>query len=261
MSQTRAIRYERDGDVAIVTLDDPDNLNALSLSMRRDLRVAVDRAATEARAILLTGAGRAFCAGANLSDGGIDRSSEDRDAGALLEVTTNPLVLALRDLPIPLVVAVRGAAAGVGCSLALLGDIIVCSESAYFLQAFRHVGLVPDGGSSYLLAKAVGRVRAMQMMLLGERLPAEKALEWGLVTKVVSDDALDEEALAMARGLAGGPYSLKLIRQQAWAALDAPFAEQLDRERRNQRDAGRSSDFLEGVSAFAQKRRPTFRGK
>lgn len=261
MRDRDGILFERDGDVAIIRLNDPANLNALSVAMRHGLRTAVNRAAIEARAILLTGVGKAFCSGANLSEGSIDIRDSNRDAGALLEVTTNPLILALRDLPIPLVVAVRGAAAGAGCSLALCGDIILCSDTAYFLQAFRHVGLVPDGGSSYMLAKAVGRVRAMQVMLLGERLPAATALDWGLVTKVVPDDELDAEALKIARELAGGPSSLKLIRQQAWAALDAPLADQLDRERRNQRAAGQTNDYLEGLAAFGQKRRPSFTGR
>lgn len=255
------VDYELEDQVAIVRINDPDNLNALSIPMRHQLRDALRRGADEARALLLTGAGRAFCSGANLSQGVVDLTDPHRDAGAFLEAITNQTILAIKESPIPVVVAVRGAAAGAGCSLALCGDVIMCSENAYFLQAFRHIGLIPDGGSAYLLAKAIGRVRAMQVMLLGDRLPAQTALDWGLVTKVVPDGELDEQALKIAKELARGPYSLGLIRQLAWSALDSNLAEQLDRERWEQRRAGRSQDFLEGMAAFSEKRRPSFQGQ
>jgi 2-(1,2-epoxy-1,2-dihydrophenyl)acetyl-CoA isomerase len=218
---------------------------------------AISRSGREARALYLGGAGRAFCSGANLAEGGMDISNPDRDAGARLEAIFNPMILALRDLDVPLVVGVRGAAAGVGCAIALAGDIIIAGRGAYFYQAFCHVGLVPDGGSSYLLARSVGRVRAMEMMLLGERIPAESALNWGLITRVVADDAIEDAALAVAKRLAAGPSSLRLIRKAAWAALDAS----LDEERALQREAGRTADFTEGVRAFREKRRPSFKGQ
>lgn len=253
--------YTIEGEVAIVRLNDPSNLNAMSAQMGVELLDAIARAQREARALLLSGMGRAFCSGANLAEGGMDIADPERDAGARLESTFNPMILALRDLEVPLVIGVRGAAAGVGCAIALAGDIIVTGESAYFYQAFRHVGLVPDGGSSYLLARAVGRVRAMEMMLLGERLPAAKALEWGLVTRIVADEAVDQTALDIATQLAAGPRSLRLIRKSAWAALDANLEEQLVRERTLQREAGRSHDFVEGVAAFREKRKPLFKGE
>jgi 2-(1,2-epoxy-1,2-dihydrophenyl)acetyl-CoA isomerase len=182
------------------------------------------------------------------------------DAGAALESHYNPFVTYLRDLPIPFVTAVNGAAAGVGCSFALMGDLIVAGESAYFLQAFRRIGLVPDGGSTYLLPRMIGRARAMEMMLLGEKVPAAKALEWGMVNRVVADADLMATAKALAVELANGPNSLAMIRRIAWESLDHHWQEQLNMERVIQRDAGRTADFAEGVTAFLQKRPAAFKG-
>ncbi|MGE0047074.1 MAG: enoyl-CoA hydratase-related protein, partial [Hyphomonadaceae bacterium] len=183
-----------------------------------------------------------------------------RDAGAALETIYNPLVTFIRDLPIPIVTAVNGAAAGVGCSLALLGDIIVAGESAYFLQAFRRIGLVPDGGSTYLLPRAIGRARAMEMMLLGEKVPAKTALEWGLINRCVPDGELQAAARELALQLANGPKSLAMIRKIAWSSLDAHWKDQLALERDTQREAGQTADFMEGVAAFLQKRPAKFTG-
>jgi 2-(1,2-epoxy-1,2-dihydrophenyl)acetyl-CoA isomerase len=252
------ITYEVQDKVAIIRLNDPENLNAMSQTMGQELHHALARGEREARAIYFTTAGRAFCAGANLSAVNLD--DPERDMGARLQALINPFILAVRDLNIPIVTGVRGAAVGVGCGLALCGDIIVASENAFFFPAFRHVGLVADGGASYLISRAVGRVRAMEMMLLGEKLPAAKALEWGLITRVAPDDQLDAAALAIAKDLSDGAGSLRLLRQQAWAALDASLEEQLVRERTGQRTAGRTADFLEGVSAFREKRKATFKG-
>jgi 2-(1,2-epoxy-1,2-dihydrophenyl)acetyl-CoA isomerase len=160
----------------------------------------------------------------------------------------------------PIVTAVNGAAAGVGCSLALMGDMIVAGESAYFLQAFRRIGLVPDGGSTYLLPRMIGRARAMEMTLLGERVAAAKALEWGLVNRVVPDFELISEATKLAHELANGPASLGMIRKIMWRSLDADFTDQLADEARTQNEAGRSKDFIEGVTAFLEKRPAQFAG-
>jgi 2-(1,2-epoxy-1,2-dihydrophenyl)acetyl-CoA isomerase len=183
------------------------------------------------------------------------------DAGKALEHTYNPLVTQIRDLPIPIVTAVNGAAAGVGCSFALMGDLILAAESAYFLQAFRRIGLVPDGGSTYLLPRLVGKARAMEMALLGERISAAKALEWGLINRVVPDAELMPAALSLAKELANGPKSLGLIRKTMWASLDAEWLEQLHAERMAQRVAGKTEDFSEGVAAFLQKRPAAFHGR
>ena len=261
------IKVSRDGDVAIITLYDPATMNAAGMDMGAEL-IAALKAETlgdkACRAIVLTGDGRGFCAGANLqagpAGGRVDGDGKP-DAGSGLETLYNPLVTAIRDLPVPIVTAVNGAAAGVGCSLALLGDIIVAAESAYFLQAFRRIGLVPDGGSTYMLPRAIGKARAMEMALLGERLPAAQALEWGLINRCVPDAELMSTALGLAHELAKGPFSLGLIRKAIWDSLDANWQEQLYNERRAQQIAGKSDDFREGVQAFLQKRPAAFQGR
>jgi 2-(1,2-epoxy-1,2-dihydrophenyl)acetyl-CoA isomerase len=261
MSHGDLVQYAKDGDVAILHLNQPETLNALSSAMGIALLEALSRAAHEARAILLSSRGRAFSSGANLTEGGMNLSDGQRDMGSRLDTIFNPIMRKIRDLPVPLVTAVRGAAAGVGCPLALMGDIIIAGRSAFFLQAFCNIGLVPDGGSAYVLSRAIGRVRAMELMLLGERYPAESALAAGLVSRVVDDDKVDETAVEIAQRLARGPTrTLALIRQSAWAALDSDLDAQLDRERALQREAGRTSDFIEGVTAFREKRKPQFRG-
>ena len=261
------IKVARDGAVAIVTLSDPATMNAAGVDTAQELRDAFGKAVAEGsgvRAIVLTGEGRGFCSGANLSAGPATRepAADGRpDAGGALETVYNPLVTFIRDMPIPLVTAVNGAAAGVGCSLALLGDIVVAGESAYFLQAFRRIGLIPDGGSTYMLPRLIGKARAMEMALLGERVPAAKALEWGLINRVVPDAELMPTAIKLAGELANGPASLGLIRRAIWASLDNEWAAQLKHERDNHAIAGRTHDFAEGVAAFLQKRPAAFTGR
>jgi 2-(1,2-epoxy-1,2-dihydrophenyl)acetyl-CoA isomerase len=256
------VKYEQDGSVAIVTMSDPSTLNAIAVDMTEELTTAFNRAVSEARCIILTGEGRAFSSGANLASGAPPVDSDGQpDLGGRLELTFNPFVNMLRDLPIPYVTAVNGAAAGIGCSFALLGDLIVAGESAYFLQAFRRIGLVPDGSATYHLPRMIGRVRAMEMMLLGERLPAKTALEWGLINRCVPDAELMQTAKALAHELAQGPTkTLGMIRRLAWASLDQSWNDQLLAERQAQRAAGRTEDFREGVQAFFQKRPPNFKG-
>lgn len=255
------ILYEQAGDVAIVRLNAPEVLNAVDERMMEELDHAVDWAASTARALLLTGTGRAFCAGANLAGGTPADTDALPDLGATLETVINPLMVKFSGLPIPFLTAVRGAAAGVGCSLALAADIIVASESAYFLQAFAKIGLVPDGGSTWLLNRAVGRARAMEMMLLADRLPAARALEWGLINRVTDEEGLEATALNLATTLAAGPTrSLAMIRQAAWAATDQSWQDALATERRLQREAGRTADHKEGVAAFMEGRPPQFTG-
>jgi 2-(1,2-epoxy-1,2-dihydrophenyl)acetyl-CoA isomerase len=257
--QYSKIICETRGDVAIIRLNDEKTLNAVSVEMVEELRDALEKVCTSSGAIILTGTGRGFCSGANLGD--LDISNPDYDAGAVLATHSNPLMLQLRALPVPFITAVNGPAAGIGCALALAADLVVAVESSYFLQAFRRIGLVPDGGSAFLLTRAAGRARAMEMMLLGEKIPAAKALEWGLINRVVPAESLADTALALARELAAGPTkALSAIRKMCWEALESGFAAQLERERVLQRDAGCTPDYREGVAAFLQKRPARFSG-
>ena len=260
------VLLEMQDNVAVLTLNDPSVLNAMGLKLRQDLTWALDELDTsEARCLMITGAGRAFCSGANLNDP--DRRPRDRAAEARGEVKSeletwyNPFFLRLRDLKIPVVTAINGIAAGVGMSLALVGDIRIAARSASFLQAFARIGLVPDGGSSYTLPRLIGMARAMELSMLAERLPAEKALEWGLINRVVHDPDLPGAALEIARGLADGPASLGLIRKMYWASLDNTYEQQLDLEAQLQKQAGLTTDHTEGVTAFREKRRTRFTGQ
>lgn len=254
------VKTARLGDVAVLTLNDPATLNAASLAMTEALIAALDAAEQEARAIVITGSGRGFCSGANLS-GDLDPDAPDYDAGEPLDTHYNPLMERFRRLSVPVVTAVNGAAAGIGCSIALAGDIVIATESSYFMQAFSRIGLVPDGGSTWLLPRVAGRVRAMEMMLLGEKLSAARALEWGLINRIAPDTGLMDAALAMANRLGLGPTrALGLTRRLAWDALETDFSAQLERERFAQREAGRTADHREGIAAFLQKRPARFIG-
>lgn len=256
------ILVETVGDVAIVSLNDPKTLNAVTAQMLTELGVALKEIGASSRALLLKGSGRGFCSGANLN-GDLSLNDEQGlpDAGASLELYVHPVMNQLKRLRIPWITAVRGPAAGVGCSLALAADLVVAAESAYFCQAFSRIALVPDGGSAWLLSQAIGRVRAMELMLLAERLPAAKALDWGLVNRVVADESLDSTALQLATALAAGPTrTYALIRKQAWAAADESWEQSLTTERRCQRDAGRTADHQEGIASFRDKRPARFSG-
>lgn len=257
------ILLDFDGKVAILKLNHPEVLNAIGAQMLEEFSDAlldIENSANGARCLLLTGAGRGFSAGANLQDeGGNERRG---GAGSGLRSGYHPILLRLRDLEMPLVTAVNGPAAGVGMSFALMGDIVCAQKDAYFLQAFGRVGLVPDGGSTFMLPRLVGWGRAMELSLLAERLPAEKAFEWGLVNRVFDDvEALLEGAMAIARRLADGPRSLALIRRAYWNTWHNAFEQQLDLEARLQNEAGRTADFAEGVQAFLEKRPARFKGE
>ena len=263
MADYARLEVVREGAVACIRLADPDRLNALGAVMVAELARAIDAVAEDAevRAVLLTGAGRAFCSGANLGEApgmGVDGAA---DIGARLDTAYNPLMRRVASFPKPIVSAVNGAAAGIGASLALMGDLIVAAESAYFLQAFVGIGLVPDGGASWLLPRSLGKARAMELTLLGERLPAPRALEWGLINRCVPDAELKAQPLALAHRLAEGPASAGLIRQLIWRGADQDLSAQLDAERDAQRAAGATADFAEGVAAFQAKRPPRFTGR
>ena len=253
------VRYELNGRVATLTLDDPAVRNAVSLAIAEELGAGLDRAIAEAGAVILTAAGSAFCSGANLVSGIASQPAAERDMGATLESLYHPLIRRIRDLPIPLLTAVNGPAVGLGCALALMGDLVVLSDRAYFLFGFSRVALIPDGGAAYLLARGVGRVRAMEILLLDERVGAADALAWGLANRVVADADL----LAVANELAGriakgsGP-SIGVTRRMIWSAMDEPHHSILTTEREEQRLAGRRPDFDEGLKAFRERRTPNF---
>src|SRR3954466_9931549 len=245
--------------VATLTLNRPDSLNALNAALIEEMRIALGSlAGSGARCLLLTGEGRAFSSGADLVAGG----GLPDDVGAALESHLNPLIEDVFDLPMPVVAAVRGPCAGAGTSLALAADIVIASRSAYFLQAFINIGLIPDAGATWLLPRLAGRARAMEMMMLGERVPAEQALAWGMISRVVDDEDLETESVALATRLAQGPtVALGLIRRLAREAGHASLGDALTAERAAQREAGRTADFRGAVAAFLQKRQARFEGK
>ena len=248
-----------DDAVATLTMNRPESLNALNAGMVDELRVAVEGlGGSGARCLLLTGAGRGFSSGADLASGG----GLPDDVGASLENHFNPLIEAIFALPMPVVAAVNGPCAGAGCSLALAADIVIAGRSAYFLQAFVNIGLIPDAGATWLLPRLAGRARAMEMMMLGERIAAEKAEEWGLISRMVEDDQLQDEARALAARLAAGPTAAYgLLRRLARDAEQSSLTEALGAERIAQRDAGRTDDFKAAVMAFLRKQPPTFTGR
>lgn len=261
MTEAPSILLERDGDVAVLRLNRPDRLNAVTAEMLDLWRETLERAVAEgARAVLVTGEGRAFCAGADLAAS--HAAMGRRDLGDSLRDHYNPLTRAYAALPVPVVTAINGAAAGAGVAFALAGDIIVAARSSYLLLAFANIGLVPDAGATWLVGKAAGRAKLLEMALLGERLPAEDALAAGLVTRVVDDAALFDTAMGLAQKLAAMPtLAMGLIRKQAAVALTGTLDEALEIEADHQAIAAASADFREGVAAFLQKRAPVFQGR
>jgi 2-(1,2-epoxy-1,2-dihydrophenyl)acetyl-CoA isomerase len=262
--QFKHVTLDIDGSVAILRLNHPEVMNAVSMDMLGGLAEAldaVDELKSEVRCLVLTGAGRAFCTGANLQ-GRNQQTPGKSNAGAALETGFHPFLRRLRNLHCPIVTAVNGPAAGAGMSFALMGDMILAARSAYFLQAFRRIGLVPDCGSTWLLPRLIGKARSIELSLMGDRLPAEKALEWGLINRVYDDGSLMDEALKLAHDLAGGPtVALSLIRKLYWDSPDNSFEDQLNLEFESQRRAGATEDFKEGVTAFLEKRPANFKGK
>ena len=255
------ILSERRCDVLVLTLNRPDRLNAAPPAMFEELAAALADL-DGARAVLIAGAGRAFCSGADVGGGALSSDNPGEATYAALTGSYNPTMAAIADLSVPVVSAVRGPAAGIGCSLALAADFCIATEDAYFLQAFVQIGLVPDGGASWTLPRLIGRARATRMMMLGERIPAQTALDWGMIHAVVDGAALEDEALALARRLAAGPtVALGLMRRTLTRALGEDLPVTLAREADAQRCARDTDDAVEGASAFLGKRTPRFRGR
>jgi 2-(1,2-epoxy-1,2-dihydrophenyl)acetyl-CoA isomerase len=250
--------------VLTLTLNRPERLNAFNGALREALAASL-RLATESdecRAVLLTGAGRGFSAGADLTERSIAPGAAPPDLGEALERGFNPLVRALRKLPKPVVCAVNGPAAGVGANLAFACDVVLAAKSATFLQAFARIGLVPDGGGTWVLPRLVGDARARALALLAEPISAEQAAAWGLIYRAVDDDELIGQARELAIRLAAGPtHAYDLIKRALAASPMNSLEAQLDLERDLQREAGRGAEFFEGVRAFLEKRPPDFRGK
>jgi 2-(1,2-epoxy-1,2-dihydrophenyl)acetyl-CoA isomerase len=262
MDEAPILVDRRDG-YRVVTLNRPQRLNAFNEAMHAALRAALDDAEADetCRALLLTGGGRGFCAGQDLSDR-VATGDTKRDLGASIETYYNPLVRKLRALPFPVVAAVNGVAAGAGANIALNCDIVLAARSAKFVQAFAKLGLVPDSGGTWLLPRLVGMARARGLALLAEPLAADKAEHWGLIWRAVDDEALMTEAEKLCSRFATAPTAgLALIKRILDASETNTFDRQLDLERDLQREAGLSPDYAEGVRAFMEKRSPNFTGR
>lgn len=258
------VNLHRAGGTARIELNRPERMNAWEATLTRDLRAAIAHVADddELRAVLLTGSGRGFCSGADLS-AGFETTADGRpDLQSALRERYHPVILALRELPKPVLAAVNGGAVGVGCSLALACDLVLAAESAYFLLAFVNIGLVPDGGSSAFVPARAGLARAAEMAMLGERVDAATALAWGLVNAVHPDDELQAAADALAARLAAGPTRAHAgIKRELNAWAYPRLAEQLELEAALQQEQAQTQDFIEGATAFLQKRPAAFQGR
>src|SRR6185312_1112765 len=255
------IRFESTGGIVRITLDRPDRLNSFTSQMHEELRDALRCVANDgsARVVMLTGAGRGFCAGQDLADRAVAPGDTPVDLGASIDNNYRPLVLALRNLALPVVCAVNGVAAGAGANIALACDIVIATRSASFIQAFCRIGLIPDAGGTFFLPRLVGTARAMGLALLGDKLTAEQAEEWGLIWKCVDDDAFASTVDALLAHLAQAPTGgLAAIKRTLYASPGNTLEQQLTLERDAQRVLGQSADYREGVTAFLAKRPPSF---
>ena len=266
MTELETVNYSVDGGAATIELNRPDNLNAWNYQLGLDLLQAVEwaRDDAEVRAVLITGAGRGFSSGADLRETREDDLGPNGqiDLSKRLRERYHPILIGIREMPKPVVTAVNGPAVGIGCSLALNGDLVIAAESSYFLLAFVNIGLIPDGGSTALVPARIGHARAAEMTMLGERITAAQALEWGMVNRVVADGELRAEGEGLTARLAKGPTiayanAKRLLNRR----LYADFEGQLEAEAEAQREQGVSADFVEGVTAFIQKRDPEFTGR
>ena len=254
------IEFKLEAGVARLTLNRPDRLNSFTVQMHEEVADALGQLG-EARCLVLTGAGRGFCAGQDLNDRAV-APGQSVDLGESVEQRYNPLIRKLVALPMPVIARVNGVAAGAGANIALAGDIVIAARSAKFIQSFAAIGLIPDSGGTWVLPRLVGQARALGLALTGEALPAEKAEQWGLIWKAVDDQKLDAEVDALAQRFAAGPTRglarIKTMIRESWGqSLDS----ELDRQRDAMRELGFSDDYREGVAAFMEKRPPNFTGR
>lgn len=261
------IAFSVDAGVATLTLNRPDRLNSFNDQMHAEVREALaavraGRADGSVRVLVLTGAGRGFCAGQDLSDRAVAAGDEAPDLGASVERNYKPLVLALRALDLPVIAAVNGVAAGAGANIALACDLVFAARSASFIQSFAKLGLIPDTGGTWILPRLLGPARAMGLALLGDKLPAEQAEQWGLIWKCVDDEALMPTVQQVASALAQGPtFGYAQTKRLIWGSSTEDFEAQLNQERAAMTVCGQSNDYREGVAAFMEKRAPRFTGK
>jgi 2-(1,2-epoxy-1,2-dihydrophenyl)acetyl-CoA isomerase len=259
-----SIKFTLDNGIAVLTLNRPDRLNSFTQAMHREVRDALDtlQADKSVRVLVLTGAGRGFCAGQDLNDRAVEPGGPGVDLGESVEKFYAPLVTTLRTLPMPVICAVNGVAAGAGANLALACDIVLAAKSASFIEAFCKLGLIPDTGGTWVLPRLIGPARAMGLALLGDKLPAEKAEEWGLIWRCVADEDLMKEAMAMAEHFAKAPTKgLAFTKKAMLASWTNTLEQQLQMEAGMMRELGYSHDYREGVAAFIEKRQPNFKGE
>jgi 2-(1,2-epoxy-1,2-dihydrophenyl)acetyl-CoA isomerase len=260
----QTIQFEVSGGVARLTLNRPDRLNSFNVQMHGEVRDALTQLQnnSEARVLVLTGAGRGFCAGQDLGDRAVAPGGQGVDLGDSIENYYKPLVLALRNLPMPVIGAINGVAAGAGANIALACDLVIAAKSASFVQAFSKLGLVPDSGGTWFLPRQVGTARAMGLALLGDKLPAEQAAQWGLIWRCVEDAELKSTVDQIASQFAVAPTrGLARTKQAIYESWGHTLEQQLDQERDFQRELGHSQDYAEGVAAFTEKRTPKFTGR
>lgn len=257
------ILFSVEHGIARLTLNRPDKLNSFNTAMHAEVREALGRVTAEGgRVLVLTGAGRGFCAGQDLGDRAVAPGGQGADLGESIENYYKPLVLALRNLPLPVIAAVNGVAAGAGANIALACDLVVATRSANFIQSFSKLGLVPDSGGTWFLPRLVGNARALGLALLGEKLSAEQAAQWGLIWRCVDDPEFKTAVESLATQLAAAPTrGLARTKQAIHESWGHTLDEQLDQERDFQRELGRTPDYQEGVAAFAEKRTPKFTGR
>lgn len=259
MADYNSIDVELDEDIAVIRLNRPEVMNALSSDMRGELTLAVDQASSRARVVVLTGNGPAFCSGQDLGD---SKTVLDANLERTLRDEYFPMLHAIRDCSVPTIAAVNGPAAGAGANLALAADIVIASESAYFLQAFARIGLVPDAGGTWIMPRSIGLPRAMGAALFAEPISARQACDWGLIWEWASDEDFVDHWRARARQLAKGPSeAYRRMKAALRVSFEQEFQSQLDLEARLQGEAGKTRDFREGVLAFVEKRTPDFEGR